>query len=399
MLLNAVWVDIDLAHPPKNFDKANLPAQQKPEHLAQLLIMMLEDANLPLPTLIIHTGGGLCPKWIFNKPIPAVARARWQSLQREIVKKVGELRWYIGDYCTAWPVDHQACDAARILRLVGTYNPRWNQDCRIVWNDGHQFDFDYLATEVLKYSREEVAEFRAKCKIYEQFDVNKAAAQAAGIRQHRSTGKQSLIADEAARQLWVQRVEFGKAVLSERGGVEAGSRNNIFWPMANALAWSCAQGEQLTHELAALHYDHFRFDGWTRGEAMSCAGTVMRKLKTGEPYKMKTTSFLEKLEVTTSELNAFGALLGSSRHNMHRADWATGTMGFEPMRGLQVNDYIAETKRRQAQAGARSAGIRKTTHSVELQEKARLQSASGFSVRQIAEVLGVGKSSINRWIK
>lgn len=399
MLLNAVWVDIDLAHPPKSFDQQNMPEQDTPERLAQLLIEMLTDANLPLPTIIVHTGGGLCPKWIFERPIPAVARARWQSLQREIVKKVGELRWYMGDQCTAWPVDHQACDAARILRLVGTHNPRWNQDCRIVWDGGQQFDFDYLATEVLRYSREEVHAFRQKFKIYEQFDVNREVARAAGIRQHQATGQQVLIADEAARTLWTQRVEFGKAVLMDRGGVAEGSRNNVFWPMANALAWSCSTGDQLVHELAALHHGFFRADGWTRGEAMASAGTVLRKLKTGEPYKMKTTSFLEKLEITTSELNAHGALLGSSRHNMHRADWNVGTMGFEPMRGLTSDEFIAETKRRQAQAGTRSAEIRKTTHSTDLHAKAKLMANSGLSNKAIAKEIGIHPSTIANWLK
>ena len=398
MLLNAVWVDIDLAHPPKAFDVANLPGPAEPERLAQLLIAMLEDENLPLPTIIIWTGGGLCPKWIFEKPIPAVARARWQSLQREIVKKVGDLKWCIGDTVTQWPVDSQACDAARILRLVGTHNPRWNQDCRIVWDGGQQNDFDYLATEVLKYSREEVHEFRQKFKIYEQFDVNRGAARAAGIHQHKSKAKQLLIADEAARSLWVQRTEFGKAVLTDRGGVTEGNRNNHFWPMANALAWSCA-GDQLVQELAALHQAYFRADGWTRGQAMASAGAVLRKLKAGEPYKMRTATFLEKLEITSSELNAYSDLLGSSRHNINKHEWKVGAMGFEPIRGLSSKDFLAETKRRQAEAGTRSAEIRKTTHGPELREKARLMANSGISQQCIAAELGVAQASVSRWLK
>ena len=398
MLLNAVWVDIDLAHPPKSFDQQNMPQQDTPERLAQLLVAMLEDANLPLPTLIIYTGGGLCPKWIFERPIPAVARARWQSLQREIVKKVGELRWFMGDQCTAWPVDHQACDAARILRLVGTHNPRWGQDCRIVWDGGQQRDFDYLANEVLKYTREEVSAFRVKFKIYEQFDVNREAAHAAGIRQHKAKGQQSLIADEAARHLWVQRIEFGKAVLTDRGGVVEGSRNNLFWPLANALAWSCS-GDQLTHELAALHHAYFKSDGWTRGEAMASAGTVLRKLKTGEPYRMKTTSFLEKLEVTGAELNAHGRLLGSSRHNVHRADWNVGIMGFEPMQGLSSVEFILETKRRQGAAGVRSAEIRRTSYGADLRVTAKLMADSGLSNKAIARELEVHPKTVAAWIK
>lgn len=268
----------------------------------------------------------------------------------------------------------------------------------MVWDGGTQHDFDYLANEILPYTREEVSDFRANFKIYEAFDANRQAAHAAGIRKHKALAHQSLIADEAARSLWVQRYEFGKAVLTDRGGVLEGSRNNMFWPMANALAWSCA-GDNLQQELSALHHTLFSGDGWSRGEAMVSAGMVLRKIKTGTPYKMRTATFLKALEVTSAELNAHSNLLGSSTHNIYKHDWKVGAMGFARMRDLSSDDFIAETKRRQGLAGARSAETRKTTHDPELREKARMMANSGMSQECIAAELEVAQASISRWLK
>ncbi len=146
--LNAIWVDIDLRHPSPDFDKSKLPAQGADGHfdyelLAKILVQMMLDAGLPEPTLIIATGGGLCAKLLFETPVPAMARARWQSLQHEFVRRIGA----IYSAKIAWPVDYSACDAARILRLVGSHNPRWDAQCRIVHESGKRYDFDQLARQ------------------------------------------------------------------------------------------------------------------------------------------------------------------------------------------------------------------------------------------------------------
>ena len=403
MLLNAIWVDIDLAHPPKSF--AGLAPQGSPEVLAARLGMQLQDKGLPPPSLIVSTGGGLCAKYLFELGLPSTARARWQSVQRHFMDLVGNLD-HFDSLESRWPVDYSVGDAARILRLVGSDNPRWALPCRVVWGNGQRYDFDYLADHLLPYTRQEVADFKANLKVYKGWDANRAAASAVGIRKPRASAleatKAEQISDEAARSLWNSRFEFGRAVLQARGGAQEGQRNNHFWPMANALAWSCTGAEELTKELSSLHQSFFKAEGWTQAEAMRTAGSVMRRLKNGNPYKMKTPTFLEKLEVTSGEMEAFSGFLGTSKHNIKRSEWNAGAMGFEPMKDLSSADFIVETRRRQALAGARSAEVRgapANAHGQDVRAKAVLMKNSGLSTRQIAQEIGVSQKTVSNWTR
>ncbi len=413
MLLNAVWVDIDLAHPPKGFPADALPPwsdfDRDAEQLAQALVMQIEDAAGLTASQVVATGGGLLLRLNLDEALPAVARPRWSSVQQHLVKLVSDLRpaaafpearqW-------RWPVDASACDAARILRLVGTVNPRWGNRCRVVYDSGVRHDFDTLADQILPYTRAEVAEFRAQMAEGTRWTKNREKAAAAGIR----TGKlspeavQDLISDEAARSLWAGRFEFGRELLTARGGVSEGHRNNWFWPMANALAWSCTGREQMAQELAALHHQHFNHGGWTRGEAMQAAGSVLKRMGEGgkaQLYKMRSVKFAELLAATPAELHSFGHLLSgsSSPHNLKRSEWQQGVMGFEKMQGLSAEAFIAETRRRQAEAGRYAATARTTTHAPELREKARQMATEGLKQALIAQQLGVSDRTIRTWLK
>lgn len=407
--LNALWVDIDINHPPAGFDLSLTPGLcdgKNAERLATCLAFQIEDAGLPPPSYIVATGGGLCPKWIFESGIPSQARPRWQSLQKEFVDRVASISWNVGDGATAWPVDRKACDAARILRLVGSHNPRWSEECRIVWESGKTYDFEYLATEFLPYTRQDVEDFRANRDKWKAWDKNREIAAKTGIRSPLQVAKKGVLAaleDESARSLWGARFEFGRAVLTSRGPVQVGDRNNFFWPMATALAWSCSSADDLNEEIKALYQSHFSSTGWKAQEAKQSAASVMERLKKKDQkkdlYKMKTATFLEHLNVSDGELRTFGELLGSSGHNLKRSSWAHGAMGFKRMKDLPVEEYISETKRRQALAGARSAQTRVTTHDVEKHARARQMALGGLSSREIGAALDVAQNTVSRWLR
>lgn len=418
MLLNAVWVDIDLAHPPKGFPADALPpwdCDRDAETLAQALVMQLQDAAGITASQVVATGGGLLLRLNFDEALPAVARPRWSSVQQHLVKLVADLRPAAGFPDARqwrWPVDASASDAARILRLVGTVNPRWGNRCRVVYDSGKRYGFDELADHLLPYTRDEVAQFRAKLAEGAHWTKNRQQAAAVGIRTGKLSpelAKQELIADEAARMLWASRFEFGRELLTARGGASEGHRNNWFWPLANALAWSFSGTEQLTQELAALHHQHFNHAGWTRGEAMGAAGSVLKRMQEGKDklYKMRSVKFAELLSATPAEMRQFGHLLSASgsTHNLKRSEWQQGVMGFEKIKGLSSDAFIAETRRRQAEAGRYAAEARKTNHSQELREKARLLAAEGFTqaeiARQLSEQAGkqVSQQSVSRWLK
>lgn len=396
LLLNAAFVDIDLAHPPPDFQHP-LPLHVSRERLAELIVEACDQAGKPHP-LILDTGGGLCLKWI-HEPLPVEARPRWDSLQLHIAAWVeslsGPLPVSPGDR-REWrlPVDHKALDAARVLRLAGSWNPRWGKPCRVLYDPGTHA-FDDLCAAFLPYTRDEVEAFRLSAAQWRQWDANRAKA--AQVVQ-RVVTKAEALADEAARTMWHRRFLFAQAVLQERGKVPVGSRNRWWWPVALALAWSLGDAAKVQHELAAVYRDHFASVGFTYGEAMQAAGSVMRRMREGTLYQMRTAIFLQQLEVAPGELSRHGHLLGSSTaHNRNRHKWHEGIMGFEPMRNLPFDQWLAETRRRQAEAGRYSARVRALS-SEESRASARLMAAQGMSTRQIAQELGIDQSTVVRWL-
>lgn len=420
MLLNAAWVDVDLLHPGKNWQSKYPnahPPKGDPEALAALLVEQMIDEGLPEPTYVVWTGGGLCAKWLLSEPLHVSGRARWASVQKHILDRIEGIRWpnAVGGE-VRWPIDRGASDAARILRLVGTVNPKWEAPCWICWDRGPEYRFDDLADHVLPYTREQVRAWREQQKQWSEWSSNRVKAGAAGIREAKRMAQpqpgdqldiELIIADEAARALWTGRFEFAHAVVQARGGAKEGNRNSLLWLMATALSWSCGGSlPELKQEILALHQDLFSGDGWTQDDAMASASTVAKRLSepvtwsTGK-YKFKTSTWLERLEATPAEIQEFGRLLGSGGGlgKRHKDHWRIGSMGFDKLKNLPSDQYIAETKDRQAQAARRSAQVRSTTHAPEKRKAALEMASRGIRQVEIAKTLGVSQQTISRWIR
>lgn len=425
VLLNACWLDIDLepSHCPPSFDKSLLPNGgdcSDPELLARVLAFDIEEAGLPAPSYIVATGGGLCPKWLFDAPLAAVARPRWQSVQRQLVRDVSSITGAGVGEGWAWPVDAKASDAARILRLVGTHNPRWGKQCRVVWESGQTYNFDSFADRVLPYSRAEVDEWRARQVELRQYDKNRDAAAAAGVKvarkkQPEAAGQASIeeaISDEAVRELWSNRFQFCIAVLEHRGGANEGQRNAWAWIIALCLAYSCSSVDDIKSEIVGLHLTHFRGQ-FTREEVLASAASVLQRKAAGDLYRMRTKTLLEKLEVSATEKAAFGHLLGKGK-NAARGDWNAGAMGFEKIKDLDFPDFLREVRERQSAAARRTnelglAGDQVAANAAsqaarqaaarELRAQAAGLRTRGMSQQAIAATLGVNQASVSRWLK
>ena len=139
-------------------------------------------------------------------------------------------------------------------------------------------------------------------------------------------------------------------------------QNKHWWPTALALAWAFKDTPRLQHELAAVYQDHFASDGFKYSEALQAAGSVLRRLKTNELYTMKNDTFLVALDAIGSERMMFAKMTNTNGNgkNLNRSQWSIGAMGYEKMSGLSFDEYRAETKRRQAEAGKYAAFMRET---------------------------------------
>ncbi|MGH8879460.1 MAG: DNA primase family protein, partial [Stackebrandtia sp.] len=122
LALPALWADLDLAGP--GHAEANLP----PDEAAGRKV--IATSGLPEPTLWIHSGGGLYPIWLLDKP-HAVGddlddvkdlTAGWQKVIEHAARALG------------WKYGAGVGDLARVLRIPGTINRKEGlaRPCRIV---------------------------------------------------------------------------------------------------------------------------------------------------------------------------------------------------------------------------------------------------------------------------
>ena len=82
-----------------------------PEEWEELIKAHCEKYGIPLPNDVVFTGGGVHLKWIYDEPISRAYLELWQYIQKLLLLLFKTLG-----------ADSASSDAARVLRLVGTFN-------------------------------------------------------------------------------------------------------------------------------------------------------------------------------------------------------------------------------------------------------------------------------------
>ncbi len=133
--LPGMWADLDLAGPGHAPPPAGLSLLPDAD-AARMLV-----ADLPVPTLWVHSGGGLYPWWLLHEPFllgSALPRAqdlskRWHSHLTERAR------------ARAWHVEGTG-DLARILRIPGTVNRKAGSErpCLVLEESGPRYALEEL---------------------------------------------------------------------------------------------------------------------------------------------------------------------------------------------------------------------------------------------------------------
>lgn len=139
--LGAVFSDVD-------FYKCPNLAGTDPAFATEYVLAALEGKGLPYPSLVIATGRGLVLVWLHD-PVPRAALPRWNAVQRVMFEALRALG-----------ADAGAKDAARVLRLCGTFHGKSGEQVRIIGGDKAIWSFEDLCGEVLPHHRDQLAELR-----------------------------------------------------------------------------------------------------------------------------------------------------------------------------------------------------------------------------------------------
>lgn len=152
-----------------------------------LVLAALEAAGIPRPSWFTFSGRGIHIVWQFEG-VSGQALCRWQRAmkglrgprldadgnlpRRKVDPRVAEWQermlplWQL---LQALGLDRGCCDAARVLRVWGSINPKSGEICRPAWPaanaDIRTVPFDAWADAACPYTRREIAEIRDARKV------------------------------------------------------------------------------------------------------------------------------------------------------------------------------------------------------------------------------------------
>jgi len=323
-----------------------------PEQLLELVRCAMPW--LPCPTLLFSSGRGAYFIWVFDAPLSVAELPAWQATESNII-----------DAMRPYGADPAARDAARVLRIAGSWHPGANAQV--------------VARQVgptLPFSRLERAVKAA------------AAVQVARPAQpvHRTAGGLSTVKNrKSAYKLAQARMSDYRTLARLRGTPLRDGRKRLLYCYAQAAAWFCGSREQLERELHAFAGDCFA--GASRYTTKR-VGTVLRRFmddgegrvvrlkpQRGEGrYKFGNAYILQLLDVTPAEQRHLLTVIGPEEKARRRR---------ERNGSVERAEYL-----RAAQAATQ-----------EIRAVAARLKAQGETSPAIARVLGVTTRHVNRLLK
>lgn len=195
------------------------------------------EADIPVPSLIISSGKGLQAKWLLDGTIPRAALPRWNLCQQRIVSELD----YFGS-------DTAAKDASRVLRLINTVNSKNGKVCRVIHieteadsQQPRRYNFEWLCEQLLPVARWDIEKQRSQKPKPRQLDLV-----------HTDNQKKGLRGFSGNRLAW-DRLEDLRKLMQIRGGVPEGERmTTLHWHINFLLLSGATHSRQMWHESAEL---------------------------------------------------------------------------------------------------------------------------------------------------
>jgi hypothetical protein len=363
--IGANWLDLDTYNIEAHKDRSH-------EQIVYHILDRCADAMIPCPTLVMTSGRGYYPKWIYDKPLTHYALERWFAIQRELHNKFQSLG-----------SDRASLDATHVLRIERTINTKNGRPAEVVWENRDssgelvRYDFEFLAFEILQFSRQQLKDLKAARvarKATYEFQLK-------GQPKKKQTNLRPKSAEELNfARLCDLRKLFGPDM---RGPVPEGMRDKVFFLSLCFAMWTHTfSGRE--EEIAAIWREFAPSLRWR--EAKGYAASAMRRWMIAvkgvkiewkgylvDPrYRWRTQTIIEWLDISPEEQRQLQVMIGPAEKK--RREIERYTAGRRAKGQITRAEYESNAARKQIEVeemvryGLKSSVIAKET---------------GFSVRWV----------------
>jgi len=374
MRINTCFVDIDCY-------KVSAFRNEPPEKMCSHILFHCEENDIPYPSVILSSGGGLQCKWILEKPVPAQALPRWDAIQR-----------YLSKYFEPYGADKQARDASRVLRLERTVNRKYDPPVvvRVLYPDDlfnmEKYDFGYFAEWILPYTREQIQEFRERARQKREQGQSRTGK---SIVERITTGLKVF----SARQLNWDRLHDVRTLAQLRrlkhGGIPDGQRDPLIFLSACFLSWS-TEPPNIYQEIVELAREYI--PSWSYNIARNKASAAYKRSiqaergkrikfngKMVDPrYRWKNNTIIEWLEIENDEMQHMQTIISKDEKRCRDRERKRKKRYAEKPEMVTRDTYLMNARDRRKQ-------VRKLRR-------------NGYSLQSISELVGVSVDTVKTYL-
>jgi len=347
--LDALYVDLDGRQ------------GEDPAALVEAAMATIIQARLPPPNYIVYTGRGAHLYWLFL-PVLAKALPRWQACQASLQKLLKS--------------DPAAVDCTRVLRVVGSSNPKAPEARRTVVGEqlsAQWYDFDWLVDQILPVQRAVVRDLRAQRARLGKPPNRSEKSVGVGIY-----GWWARVYDDLVKIInfhWVS-------------GVPEGHRDTLLFLLSVALSW-------FTHGDAL------------RNEIESTARHLIPTLSAKEVVSYTSSVVARAILSSKGETVVWRGEKRDPRYWFKRQtlyEWVAPLIPPDligELRAIVSAEVIRERRRERERQRDRVHEGRYSTkrHASNVKAEALRMRSQGASIRDIATALAVGKSTVSDWLR
>lgn len=395
--LNALYVDLD-------YKKLEEFKELKPE---QMLSLVIEEVNIPLPTICKSTGNGLMLEWRLNDTKASKkAKEMWSDIENKLVLRLKE-----------YGADQSVTDIARVTRLVGTKNSKGGNTVTLTncLSNTITNNWDNLQIYELSDFKEciELFPLHKETKKSKKSEITKTIRKNNIPKQYKSKDdKVKMPSSKSILELYIKRAnDIEKLAQLRKHWTEDGWRELLFFLYALNLMYQGVTTEiafrrmENLNNILAIPLDLKEIEYAFKSSANSAnkyfdlqdkydnKQSLLDYFKNTGVYMYSNAKIIEKLKITEEEQKHMKTLIGDTEKKVRKKIRNKNHY-------LENQQIIKENRKKRYKDDLKKSGKLSREQQTEVTKNKikNLRSNEGLNNDDIAKQLGIGVSTVKRYI-